>query len=128
MITLDVGDDQADTAWKTIARATALGKLGSCAQIKPTKSSSTASSYESVVVCYIYTKDFDNHDDIRRVLLGLQELGFQIKSGYKPEFLSRLGLQSNNRWRLPPTLYSVKEVLAWGSKRESEQTKVRNFQ
>jgi len=102
--------DQADEKWQEIARATAQGKLGCKSQIKPSK---TTASYESIV-CLIHTKDFEDKDDIRRVLMALQDLGFTLRSGYKPEVFTLLGIKSNNEWRLPSTIYSVKEVEAWG--------------
>lgn len=100
--------DQADEKWEEIARATAQGKLGCSAKINPTK------ELTQDALCCIYTKNFADKDDVKRVLTSLKEMGFHVRSGYKPDFFTHLDIYRNNEWRLPVVIYSPKEVLAWG--------------
>jgi hypothetical protein len=98
-----------DKEWKKVAIATAHGKLGCGSKVAPAKDIS-----EPVVVCCIYVSDFSNRAEVRRVLIALQNLGLETKiCGFKPDVYTMLGINSNNKWRLEPTIYSVKEVNGW---------------
>ncbi len=104
---LFVPPTQADETWDKVARATISGQLGSSAKIAPAKN-----KYDDVVCC-IYVEDFSCRHDVQRVLKGLFDLGFKVKSGFKPDFYTYLGIYAKNKWRLSPVLYSVKETLSW---------------
>jgi len=105
----------ADEQWEKIARATAQGELGCSAKINPTK------DRVQDVVCCIYTSNFADKADVQRVLFALENMGFGIKCGYKPDFYTYLDIYANNQWRLSPTLYSVKEARNWKCKEGSQQ-------
>lgn len=102
----------ADAAWADIARATACGELGCSAKILPTLGQPAARS----VVCCVYVRDFLVGAEVKRVLVALQALmaghGVKMSAGFKPDVFTLLGIEGkNNNWRLPPTIYSVEEVL-----------------
>ena len=105
----------ADAAWERIARSTANGQLGCSAKINPTK------DRNEDAVCCIYTPNFADQEDVKRVLVALQAMGLVSKTGYKPDFFTHLGIYKENPWRLSPTLYSVKQVLGWKAGGSSDQ-------
>ena len=35
-------------------------------------------------------------------------------AGFKPDVFTRLGIYSGNEWRLPPTIFTAKEILVEG--------------
>jgi hypothetical protein len=109
---LFVSPDAANEVWGTVARATANGTLGCSAKIGPAKG--LGGDDGGVVCCCVYVQDCTCHPEVQRVLRALQtDLGLTIKCGFKPDFYTELGIYSQNRWRLKPVLYSVKEVLEW---------------
>lgn len=94
----------ADDVWRKVARATAEGKLGCSAKIGPTQGVAKAP------VCCVYVANFDDHAEVRRVLLALLDLGIEIRAGFKPDVYTYLNIMQSNQWDLPPTLFSVRDV------------------
>ena len=43
----------------------------------------------------------------------MDTLKLTVRSGFKPDVYTHLGLQSGNKYRLPSTIYSEKEVMDW---------------
>ncbi|MCJ1437210.1 hypothetical protein MMC27_006596 [Xylographa pallens] len=105
--------------WGVVARATAAGELGGAAKVA-TENGQGAN--EARLIC-VYTEDFSDKQDVKRVLLKLEELGLakrksewgqEIGVSYKPDVFTYLDITgSNNRWGLKPSLYQSKEALAW---------------
>ena len=102
--------DEADAGWGIIARATAKGQLGCSAKIAPAQDSMQGGK---VVLCCIYVYDFADRAEVRRVLLALQELGMNVRSGFKPDIFTELNINGENEWRLEPTIFRVEEASAW---------------
>ena len=102
--------DEADAGWGIIARATAKGQLGCSAKIAPAQDCVRGGK---VVLCCIYVYDFADRAEVRRVLLALHELGMNIRSGFKPDIFTALGINGGNEWRLEPTIFRVEEASAW---------------
>ena len=51
--------------------------------------------------------------EVRRLLVALEELlGFPVRAGFKPDFMTMLGINTGNEWGLPPTLYKAADVHA----------------
>lgn len=99
----------ADECWERIARATAEGRLGCSAKIAPTQGMGPTDR----AVCCAYVKDFSCRSEVKRVFLELETMGFIVTCGFKPDFLTLLGINTGNQWKLKPTIYSVKEVEQW---------------
>ena len=98
-----------DKEWKKVAIATAHGKLGCGSKVAPAKDNT-----EPFPLCCIYVSDFSNRAEVRRVLIALQQLGLETKiCGFKPDVYTMLGINSKNKWRLEPTIYSVVEANGW---------------
>ena len=102
--------DEADAGWGVIARATAKGQLGCSAKIAPAQDSMHGGKF---VLCCIYVYDFADRAEVRRVLLALQELGMNVRSGFKPDIFTELNINGENEWRLEPTIFRVEEASAW---------------
>lgn len=107
----------ADAAWAVIARATATGELGCSAKVAPTGAGPDELVREAVVCC-VYVRDFDERAELQRVLRALMALmaplQVPVTAGFKPDAFTMLGIGGKqNGWRLPTTVHSVAEALAW---------------
>lgn len=103
---LFVPGEEVDAAWSTIAKATFEGSLGCGAKIRPRQAGRTS-------VCCVYVDDFDDRRTISRVLGSLEDFGFHVTCGFKPDVYTYLKIDTNNPWGLKPTLYSVGQVKSW---------------
>ncbi|KAI1945570.1 hypothetical protein LOZ12_002359 [Ophidiomyces ophidiicola] len=108
--------DKVDDAWKAVASATAQGLLGIEAKVS---TDPEGSSPQSRLIC-IYTKDFREKEDIRRVLLKLVDLGL-VSTGrgpatkpiyYKCDAYTHLDIMGGNKWGIKPGMYSSTDALA----------------
>ena len=110
-------DDDYPRAWRLVAEATAEGKLG------PTSKAATYTDIDPVNLICVYTYDFSDMDDVRRVLENLFELGVCHSDGkpiyYKCDAYTYIGIESNNKFKLRASLFSSKEVV----KREAKAKK-----
>lgn len=95
-----------DEVWSRVAKETANGNLGCAAKVGP----AFGVGEKPILIC-VYVQDFTNRDEVKRVLWKLQEMRLNVKSRFKPDVFTSLGIESNNKWRLPPTIYSVKDVM-----------------
>ncbi|KAI4202545.1 MAG: hypothetical protein LQ350_002488 [Teloschistes chrysophthalmus] len=97
--------------WAVIAPAVVNGELGTAAKVAPNDGSGDQSPR---VIC-VYTEDFSDLDDVKRVLGRLAELGLAKKNEggiyYKADAFTELGINAGNEWGLKPSLYSSKELL-----------------
>ena len=100
--------NEADAGWEKIARATAKGELGCSAKIEPAQDAAPTG-----VLCCVYVRDFAERSEVRRVLVALQHLGMQVRSGFKPDVYTSLNIMGGNKWRLEPTIYKVSEASEW---------------
>lgn len=107
--------------WAAVVRATVEGRLGIAAKIatRPDK------ALNSTRVICVYTKDFEDQDDVKRVLLELVRLklapaipgplpkGANVSGQiwYKPECYTYLELMSGNEHKIKPTLYGTSSLL-----------------
>lgn len=107
-------DEDYPRCWRLVAEATAEGKLGI------TSKAATPSPTEPLNLICVYTYDFTDMDDVRRVLEGLVDLGLCRKGGkplfYKCDGYTYLGIKSGNEYKLRASLYSSKDLLAEDAK------------
>jgi len=73
-----------DEVWKTIASSTFDGELGVDAKV-----STVAQGTSEFVIC-VYTKNYLDVDDVKRVRKKLAELGFTQRLYYKPDIYTYL--------------------------------------
>lgn len=105
--------DNVDEIWAAVAEATANDELGVSAKVATDDGSGTGR------LVAIYTHDYDDKEDVKRVLEKLIELGL-VDSGsatrpiyYKCDAYTYLDIKSTNPYGLRASLYSSREVLGW---------------
>lgn len=124
-----------DRIWSIIAEDTLTGKLGCSAKVateidpsdpdsQPT-TTTTSDSDKPRLIC-VYTINFNDKSDIKRVLQRLRKRGV-VKDGrdkdhslgkdsnnnkqiwYKPDVYTELGINSGNEWKIRASLYGSRE-------------------
>ncbi|KAL8752416.1 MAG: hypothetical protein Q9199_005757 [Rusavskia elegans] len=101
--------------WAIIAEATVNRELGTAAKVAP---DDNKGDRVPRLIC-VYTKDFSDLDDVKRVLGRLVELGLVKKKGagdergiyYKADVFTELGINSENEWGLKASLYASRDLL-----------------
>lgn len=112
--------DDVNRIWSLVATATANGELGHAAKVAADDGSGNATPR---LVC-VYTEDFSDMRDVRRVLGRLVDMGLVMKKKkkkgpmgeergvyYKADAFTDLGIDSKNEWGLRASLYSSRDVL-----------------
>lgn len=99
--------------WSKVAEATAAGKLGMTSKVATFNPSQHTS-----LVC-VYTADFRNVDDVKRVLTQLADLGLCAAQGrpiyYKCDAYTYLDINSKNAYQIRASMYSSCDMLGRGS-------------
>jgi len=102
--------DDVPRYWYKVAEATADNRLGIGAKI----STGLDDDRKERLIC-VYTKDFSDMDDIRRVLQTLVDMDLVPEDGrglyYKCDAYTHLEINSGNEYGLAASLYSSKEML-----------------
>jgi hypothetical protein len=100
--------DIVDETWRKVAKATLEGALGCAAKVATDDGSGSQR-----LIC-VYTEDFTDEGDVRRVLEKMQGLDL-IKSEqgiyYKCDAYTCLNIMSGNEYKLKASMYSSKEML-----------------
>ena len=94
--------------WRKVATGTLEGTLGCAAKV-----ATDDGSGGQRLIC-IYTEDFTDGKDVRRVLDRMQELGLiRAEQGiyYKCDAYTYLNIMSGNEYRLKASMYSSKEMM-----------------
>ena len=73
-----------DTAWAKIKKATEEGRLGSASKVSTARPNPNANDPSQHVVC-VYTYDWTDESDVRRIREELRKLGFTNKLPYKSD-------------------------------------------
>jgi len=79
-----VGSAHVDEIWGRIKRATEDGKLGPAAKVSTAKPNPNARNLENKVIC-VYTYDWTDEEDVKRVRQELRDLGVTRKIPYKAD-------------------------------------------
>jgi hypothetical protein len=101
--------DDLPLVWRLVAEATAAGKLGPCSKVGTWEPDHVT---KPTVIC-IYTKDFSDLTDVKRVLNNLNDLDIvnrAMRINYKCDAYTHLGIMSDNSYKLRASLYSSDEV------------------
>lgn len=118
--------NKVDAYWSAVVRGTVEGRLGISAKVA-TKTKTSSHNDSSQVIC-VYTKDFNDEKDIRRVLKELIRLGlaeehvgpssgwkhvFDVKGQiyYKPDAYTYLDIMSQNEYKIRPSLWATSWLL-----------------
>jgi len=111
-----------DRIWRIIAQATWDGKLGVAAKVATKPDGQEACERAAQRLICIYTYDFSDEDDVKRVLLSMRELGLLDNRGddhpeaaraiyYKCDAYTYLDIGSGNEFKLRASMYSSRDLL-----------------
>jgi hypothetical protein len=112
--------EDVNRVWRLVAEAVVDGRLGDTAKVAPAdppNSFVTAQKKQSSHLICVYTKDFSDLEDVKRVLEELIELGLAPRNAtdgaiyYKADAYTYLGLDAQNPYGLKASLYSSKDIL-----------------
>lgn len=99
--------------WAIVANAVAEGELGHAAKVATDDGTGNRGAR---LIC-VYTEDFQDEGNVKRVLQRLVGLGL-VKDGgegrgifYKTDAYSHLDIMGGNEWGLKPSLYSSSNML-----------------
>lgn len=106
-------EDRVDEFWAVVAEATVKGELGVEAKVATKDEEAGGASAARLIA--VYTQDFEDKDDIRRVLLKLVDLGLvnedQRPIYYKCDAYTYLEIKSRNPYGLSASMFSSRDVL-----------------
>ncbi|KAH8645637.1 hypothetical protein BX600DRAFT_519227 [Xylariales sp. PMI_506] len=101
-----------DELWASVARATVNNELGVAAKVS-TRGEDDQQRTERIIC--IYTADFTDKADVKRVAAKLRQLGLIQAKGrplyYKPDAYTYLGIGSGNAWGIKASIYNTKDIL-----------------
>ena len=88
-----------DEVWQQIKNATENGKLGGSAKVATAKQNPNATNLDTKVIC-VYTYDWTDEQDVRRVREELRTLGILKKIPYKTDedtIIGKYSVKGNKR-------------------------------
>jgi Domain of unknown function (DUF1917) len=103
-----------DKVWAKVAQATEAGELGTAAKVATAGEDDRAG--KSRLIC-VYTEDFSDHGDVRRVLRKLKELNLIVEDQgifYKCDAYTYLDIMNGNEYKLRASMYGSKDMLKNG--------------
>jgi hypothetical protein len=77
-----VAPEHHDEVWKKVRTATRNGTLGVSAKAATAKPNDQKGSSRALSVI-VYTADYEDHGDVRRVLAGIRDIGINGRLSYK---------------------------------------------
>ncbi|KAJ5118743.1 hypothetical protein N7448_010451 [Penicillium atrosanguineum] len=103
-------EKEVDATWKTVVTAMDEGKLGDAAKVATNDGSGQAR-----LLC-VYTRDFSDKEDVKRVLKTLVAMGLVDEESrpiyYKCDAYTYLDIKSKNDYGLKASLFSSRDVLS----------------
>ena len=99
--------NEVDKVWATVAKGTLEGRLGSAAKV------ATDASDGKDRLVRVYTEDFTDVQDVKRVLKEMRRLGLVGGRGiyYKTDAYTYLDIRGDNEYKLRASKYSSKDML-----------------
>ncbi len=82
--------DKIDGVWNTIAEAIRQGKLGDSAKVSTARPNRNAINSNEHVIC-VYTYDYRDVEDVKRIRATLREMGIVWKIPYKTDAATYAG-------------------------------------
>lgn len=113
------GPDHVNSVWSLIATATANDELGIAAKV----ATAMGNDPDKARLICVYTENFDDKDDVKRVVERLYAMGLCSRNGatgearviyYKADVYTHLEIEGGNPWGLRPSFYSSREILGEG--------------
>jgi hypothetical protein len=124
---LFVPDEEAPGVWRKICHGVSEGRLGIGAKI-----STAAADGKERVIC-VYTKDFNDKDDVGRVVRGLQDMDLVPQNKrkqlwYKCDAFTYLDIMRDNDYGLRASLYGSDDfVVKTGARKKTNTGKKTNI-
>jgi hypothetical protein len=108
--------DQVNEVWAKVCEGVDANRLGTGAKVSTSSKTSQKPEDPARLIC-VYTKDFTDVADVKRVLLALEGMGLirtDISWGtlYKCDAYTYLGIYSGNHYGLPASIYKSNDMLA----------------
>jgi hypothetical protein len=101
--------DRVDQYWGAVVKAMEKGELGDVAKVAPDDGSGQAR-----LIC-VYTADFEDVEDVRRVVGKLADIGLVEKGArpiyYKCDAYTHLEISSKNDYGLKASMFSSRDLL-----------------
>lgn len=91
-----------DEIWNKIAHCCIKGLLGCSIKVSP-KSINTISH----VIC-VYTNNYFDINDVKKVRNVLKEIGIIQSINYKPDIFTYLCIYRKNKWNIKPSIYATR--------------------
>lgn len=122
--------DYVNSSWSLVATATANDELGIAAKV----ATDDGNPNKSRLIC-VYTENFGNKEDVKRVLGRLHAIGLCNRNGafgegqaiyYKADAYTHLDIMGGNEWGLKASLYSSRNLLAEGMLTETKDVTVKD--
>lgn len=115
---------EVDRIWSTVAQSVCKGQLGPMAKVA---TGSIKSPDGARVIC-IYTKDFTDQKDVKRVLdalveLDLVDLHSTQSISYKSDAYTVLGIDYNNEYGIKASQYRSRELLGGATRQQPAPAK-----
>lgn len=107
------------SVWRAVAEAVVAGRLGTGAKVSTAGepgddgNAGGPGSSSTRLIC-VYTRDFTDVADVRRVLLALDAMGLVPRHGqinYKCDAYTYLGIYRDNEFQLPASIYRSRDLL-----------------
>lgn len=124
---LFVPDEEAPGVWRKICHGVSEGRLGIGAKI-----STAAADGKERVIC-VYTKDFNDKDDVGRVVRGLQDMDLVPQNKrkqlwYKCDAFTYLDIMRDNDYGLRASLYGSDDfAVKTGARKKTNTGKKTNI-
>jgi hypothetical protein len=107
-----------DDAWEKVRQATVEGLLGTSAKSATMMTNAYALAESFKVIC-VYTDNYENDPDVRRVLVQLRQLGFRQRLNYKTDKATYNGEMAKNKkgptsyWTSPQDTTEMRRPKGW---------------
>ena len=106
-------EEEVNEAWRVVCEGVDADRLGIGANVSTAGLESDAAR----LIC-VYTRDFRDVEDVRRVLLALVDMGL-VRAGrpgvtYKCDAYTYLGIYRGNEFGLGASVYASREMLRGG--------------
>lgn len=121
--------DDIDRIWRAVCKGVDDGKLGPTAKIATNGQDARSLREENLRLICVYTRDFSDQKDVRRVLDALIELGLVKRPAddagngiyYKCDAWTLWELGSGNDYKIKASMYGSKEMLSGGKDRDNRR-------
>ena len=103
---LNIPNGEINSVWAKVAREKYEGSLGCSAKVATVADGESRNGQVGSTLIVVYVADFSKLVDVKRVLRRLKKMDLHVAWGFKPDVFTELGINAQNQWNLPCTLYT----------------------